>query len=198
MPGRLQSPVAAVWLMAAAVGSSACARQPAGHAITLDHASFVEVLGPEQADRLRTALARVLREHPQDFPQPPPVDILLRAVPRGAQDDLMNSISYGGVHLDGSRAVVEVHPAAIAGRLALNGAELRSLIGHELVHGYQCTRGPCDGDQCELWRREAEAYGWELSNMEDEVRPEYREDTERNLAMFRAMLEHQPRCGEGP
>jgi hypothetical protein len=89
--------------------------------------------------------------------------------------------------MEEGRAIVEVHPDALVGPSALNDAELQSLLGHEVVHGYQCVRGPCEDDPPELWRREVEAFSWELEHLGDGARQEYREDTRNNLEMFREL-----------
>lgn len=163
----------------------ACSHEPQT-SIRVDHGSFVRALDEHGALRVERALREVLTRYPVDFPQPPPIDILLRAVPPAERDSPMNSVSYGGVSLEEGRAVVEVHPATLDGPRSLNDAELRSLLGHELIHGYQCVRGPCEDTPRELWRRETEALEWELRNMEEGVRREYREATAQDLAMFRS------------
>jgi hypothetical protein len=100
---------------------------------------------------------------------------------------LADTFSYGGVRLTEEGVVIEIDPGAVEGRRAVNDAELRSLLGHEILHGYQCRRGPCEGG-AELWRREIEAFEWELAHFEPEVGRIYREDTAKNLAMYRAMV----------
>lgn len=166
-----------------------CSNEPEP-SIQVDRTSFVHALGENGALRLERALREVLARHPGDFPQPPPIDILLRTVPPDERDSPMNALSYGGVRQEnGGRAVVEVHPGILDGPRSLNDAELRSLLGHELVHGYQCVRGPCEGAPRELWRRETEALEWEMRNMEQGVRPQYRDDTAQALSMYRSFSE---------
>ena len=156
--------------------------------VRVDRSSFVRTVGNAEADRLEAALADVLERGADVFAQPPPLDILLVAVPPGERDALLGGLSYGGVSRVGHRAVVEVHPASLAGVRSLNDDELRSFLGHELIHGYQCGRGPCDPQPPGLWQREIEALEWELKEMTPGVRPPYREETRKNLEMYRELL----------
>jgi hypothetical protein len=72
--------------------ATACAR-PVEPSIRVDRESFADALGEGGARRVELALAEVLSRHPDDFPQPPPLDIVLRIVPAAKRDDVINSIS---------------------------------------------------------------------------------------------------------
>lgn len=143
--------------------------------------------------RVVAALEVVLRRHARRFPQPPPLPIVVRGSPR---DDPRAGVAwirtlgaYGCATLVDGVVVVEVTPSTFVGRRALNDAELRAFLGHELVHAYQYAAGSHDGDPGQLVRREIEALEWELAALEPEVREPYREDVRANLAMYRAMLD---------
>ena len=179
---------------------------PATGAIGVDGATFWYPCAPPDAatssggeapavmcrQRIATALADVLREYPESFPQPPPVVTVIRAVPR-AQVEAGTTWSsatgsYGCATLENGIVVIEIGPSAFAGRDALDDAELRSLIAHELVHAYQFARGPHEGRPSEIARRELEALDWEIAHLEPEVRPWYREDLDYNRKMYAAIL----------
>jgi hypothetical protein len=145
------------------------------------------------AARVVAALERVLREYPERFLRPLPVATVIRAVPREHVDTtpLWSGAlgSYGCATLERGVVVIEIGPQAFAGRDALNDAELRSLVAHELLHAYQFGRGCHDGRPEEIARRELEALDWELAHLEPGVRAHYRDDLDFNRRMFAAMLE---------
>lgn len=144
-------------------------------------------------ERVVTALETLLREHPETFPRPLPVVTVVRAVPREhvARGTTWSSAlgAYGCATLERGIVVIEIGPTAFTGRDALNDAELRSLLAHELLHAQQYVRGEHGGRAREIARRELEALDWEIAHLEPEVRPGYRADLEFNRAMFAAMLE---------
>jgi len=144
-------------------------------------------------ERVLAAIETLLREYPETFPQPLPVVTVVRAVPRERVDRSAAWSSalgaYGCATLERGVVVVEIGPSAFAGRDALNDAELRSLVGHELLHAYQYVRGEHGGRAREVAGRELEAIDWELAHLAPEVRAPYRADLEFNRAMFAAMLE---------
>jgi hypothetical protein len=144
-------------------------------------------------ERVLAALETVLREYPETFPRPMPVVTVVRAVAREHVDRGATWSSalgaYGCATLERGVVVVEIGPGAFTGRDALNDAELRSLLAHELLHAHQYVRGEHGGRAREIARRELEALDWELAHLEPEVRPAYRADLEFNRKMFAAMLE---------
>lgn len=147
---------------------------------------------PECVEHIVAALDAVLRLYPQQFPQPPPVPIVVRAVSREQTRTPMwtRSIgSYGCAELLDGSVVIEVSPSTCVGRDALDDAELRSFLGHELLHAYQfARRGDHRHDPDEIARREIEALEWESAHVEPRVRGWYRDDLQFNLKMYRAML----------
>ncbi len=146
---------------------------------------------PGSVQRLADALDELLLRHPDDFPQPPPLETVIRGVPREALDSYAWSATIGpyacATLVDGV-VFIDVGPGAFVGRDALNDAELRSFLGHELVHAYQYAHGDHERRAEEIARREVEALEWELEHLEPGVRASYREDLEFNLEMYRAML----------
>jgi hypothetical protein len=146
---------------------------------------------PECVAQLADALDAVLRRYPEQFPQPPPLTIVVRAVSRAqARAAWTRSIgSYGCATLVDGTVVIEVAPSVCVGRDALDDAELRSFLGHELVHAYQYARsGDHRRDPDEIARREIEALEWESAHAEPMVRGWYLDDLQFNLKMYRAML----------
>ena len=145
------------------------------------------------AERIAAALEWVLREYPERFPRPLPVVAVIRAVPRErAESSALWSTplgAYGCATLERGIVVIEVGPRTFVGRDALNDAELRSMLAHELLHAQQYTRGEHAGSAREIARRELEALDWEIAHLEAGVRPAYHEDLEFNRRMFAAMLE---------
>lgn len=143
-------------------------------------------------ERVLAAVSSVLHHQRDDFPQPPPLEIVVRAHPREALEEILGivaeSTSYGGTTLEGSTVYIDVHRSVFVGWRALNDAELRSFIGHELVHAYQFGSGVDPGRGPELWRRELEAYIWEIQHMETAVRPWYREDSLAALHFYVGLL----------
>src|SRR5262245_23237666 len=91
--------------------------------------------------RVFAAIRDVLFRFPADFPQPPPVNIVVRAQPREEMARLVglfaDTSSYGGAKLDGSTVFIDVNRSVFVGWQALNDAELRCFLGHELIHAYQ-------------------------------------------------------------
>lgn len=144
-------------------------------------------------ERGQDALETLLREYPETFPRPAPVVTVVRAVPREHVDRGTTWSSalgaYGCATLERGIVVIEIGPSAFSGRDALNDAELRSLLAHELLHAHQYVRGEHGGRAREIARRELEALDWEIAHLEPEVRPGYRADLEFNRRMFAAMLE---------
>jgi len=153
-----------------------------------------ETLGapPGSSARLVRALREVLGKYDHDFPQPPPIDIVLQAPPRENLETLLgyvaNRTSYGGARRVGDTVYVDVNQCVFAGPDRLNDAELRAFLGHELVHAYQYARGRSKLGHREIFRREVIAYTWELSHLEPSVRSGYRGDIFVNLHMYREML----------
>lgn len=160
----------------------------ASSSVTSEEDAFL----PECVEHIVAALDTVLRLYPQQFPQPPPVSIIVRAVSREQTRTPMwtRSIgSYGCAELRDGIVVIEVSPSTCVGRDALNDAELRSFIGHELLHAYQfASRGDHRQDPDEIARREIEALEWESAHVEPRVRGWYWDDLQFNLKMYRAML----------
>jgi hypothetical protein len=138
--------------------------------------------------RVLAAVGDLLTRFPEDFPQPPPLDVVVRAHPREEMERVIGIVadttSYGGAKLVGTTVVIDVHRSVFVGWHALNDAELRSFLGHELIHAYQFATGPDSGNGPELWEREIEAYTWEGLHMEPAVRPWYREDLAFTLRMY--------------
>ena len=66
----------------------------------------VQAAPPGSSLRLERAVRHVLAAHPEDFPQPPPLSIIVRAPPREDLETLLgymaNRTSYGGARLDGN------------------------------------------------------------------------------------------------
>ena len=156
---------------------------------TSDDDAFV----PACVGSLADALEAVLRLYPEQFPQPPPLTTVVRAVSREearGNPAWSRSIgAYGCAALLDGNVVIEVAPSICVGRDALDDAELRSLLGHELVHAYQFARlGDHRHDPDEIARREIEALEWESAHVEPSVRGWYRDDLQFNLKMYRAML----------
>jgi hypothetical protein len=182
------------------------AAAPAAPSIRVDVESFwyeqtpppVPVLEAEPrvlegaSDRVLAAVGELLTRFPGDFPQPPPLDIVVRAFPREEMERVIgivsDTISYGGAELEGATVFIDVHRSVFVGWRALNDAELRSFLGHELIHAYQFAEGPFPGNGPELWNREIEAYSWEIIHMEPPVRPWYREDAAFTLRMYGDLL----------
>ena len=197
--------VVCVWVGAP---SMAAASGPLGvRTVRVDHASFwyqrlprwnerepweEPAAPPGSSRRLERALEDVLRRHARDFPQPPPVEIVVQAPPRENLDTLVgymaNRTSYGGARRDGRTVYVDVNQCVFAGPDRLNDAELRAFLGHELVHAYQYAIGRAKLGHREIFRREVLAYTWELSHLEPDVRSAYRGDIFVNLHMYREML----------
>lgn len=140
------------------------------------------------SERVVAAVAALLTRFPADFPQPPPLDVVVRAQPREDMERVIGIVadttSYGGAKLEGSTVYIDVHRSVFVGWHALNDAELASFIGHELIHAYQFATGPDTGSGPELWRREIEAYTWEAIHMDPAVRPWYRQDLAFTLRMY--------------
>jgi hypothetical protein len=140
------------------------------------------------SERVLAAVAELLRRFPEDFPQPPPLDVVVRAQPRidyeGVVGIVADTTSYGGAKLEGATVYVDVHRSVFMGWDALNDAELRSFLGHELIHAYQFGDGPDGGNGPELWRRELAAYAWEVLHMDAAARPWYRNDAASTLRMY--------------
>jgi hypothetical protein len=151
---------------------------------------------PGAVQRLADALAEILRRYADDFPQPPPVTTVIRAADR--EQLVSNPVwsitvgSYGCARLADEVVTIEIAPSAFVGRDALNDAELRSFLGHELVHAYQFVRGEHGSDPGEIARREVEALQWELANLDPDVRQPYRDDIATNLTMYRAIVGAPP------
>lgn len=194
------------------LGVQGAAAEPAGEEeqaleVRVDHASFwyerlprwnerepweEPAAPPGSSARLEAALRDVLSRHADDFAQPPPFDIIVRAPPRENLDTLLgymaNRTSYGGAHREGLTVYVDVNQCVFAGPDRLNDAELRAFLGHELVHAYQYETGRAKLGHREIFRREVAAYGWELEHFGREVRSAYRGDIFVNLHMYREML----------
>jgi len=189
----------------AEAAESAGADAPHVRATRIDQASFwYDTTEPQAAgdgtlwaapgavQQLEAALHDVLRRHADTFSQPPPLDIVIRAPERTAVGGSLAWSrllgSYSCARLVDGVVVIEVAPSTFVGRDALEPAELRSLLAHELVHASQLARGDHRGDTVEIARREVEALTWELAHLEPEVRPWYRDDLLFNLEMYRALL----------
>jgi len=144
------------------------------------------------SERVAALVASEVADHPLDFPQPPPFDVTVRAQARAdlqtGLQAMASALSYALTEQRGDGVVIELYLSAFVGDRALNDAELRSLLGHELVHVYQLEQGPAASSGPELWRREIEAHEWELMHMDLGVRSWYRADALFNLDMYRRML----------
>jgi len=156
-------------------------------------ASDEDAFVPECVEHVANALDAVLSLYPSQFPQPPPLTIIVRAVPRErARSSALWSRSigaYGCATLLDGIVVIELAPSICVGRDALDDAELRSFLGHELIHAYQFARlGDHRQEPDEIARREIEALEWESARVEPQVRAWYRDDLQFNLKMYRAML----------
>ena len=148
-----------------------------------------------QADtsrRVEAATLSVLRDHPEKFPQPPPLDVVVRAHRLEERSQTLQRLSdiyaYGTTDLIDGRVYIDVNLSTFVGDTPLNDAELRSFLAHELIHAYQATAGPVSRNGPELWRREIEAHEWELLHMEPGVRSWYRAEAIFNLDMYRRLL----------
>jgi hypothetical protein len=145
--------------------------------------------------RVAAATDDVVRSHPRDFPQPPPIDVVVRAHPadrRGRPQSIGDVYSYGGARLIDEAVVIDVNLVAFTGETPLNDAELRSFLAHELVHAYQYGHlGPAPDNSPELWQREVVAFEWELLHMEPGVRSWYRGEAIFNRDMYRRLLEEE-------
>ena len=126
------------------------------------------------SERVLAAVGELLADFPDDFPQPPPRGVVIRAQPREELTRLIgfytDTTSYGGAKLEGSTVFIDVNRSVFVGWQALNDAELRCFLGHELIHAYQFATGPDTGNGPELWRREIAAYAWEAAHLEPAVR----------------------------
>jgi hypothetical protein len=190
---------------AEAVGPGAAAPVPE---IRVDRSSFWYEEGPScaglarlglpcaprgTADRVARAVEAAIRDRPEDFPQPPPLPVVVRAHPPERLPDTLQSLadvySYGGAELVGGVVVIDVNLIAFIGDTPLNDAELRSFLAHEMVHAYQYAGGPTPKNSPELWRREVAAFDWELLHMEPGVRSWYRAEAIFNRDMYRRLLE---------
>ena len=164
--------------------SSAAARR----AVRVDRASFVQGGDIFSAIRVAVAIGEILYRFPEDFPQPPPIEIVVRAQSAAELAQLDESLSSAGCERVGERAEIIVNPRTLSGARALNDAELRSLLGHEIRHAYQFAGGEAPNNSADLWRREVEAFEWELSNGDPAVRPWYRQETARQLRLYQTFL----------
>ncbi len=169
----------------AAIAAPARARP----AIHVDITSFAHCDDLFSGVRVAIATGELLFRYRGDFPQPPPLDIVIRAQSEAELARFDEALSFGSTELRDGRAFVVLNPRALRGPRALNDAELHSLLGHELRHAYQFARGPFRENSPELWRREVDAFEWELAHRDPGVRPWYRADTENQLRLYRALLE---------
>jgi hypothetical protein len=169
----------------AARPSSASATRPD---IRVDRASFTETGDFFSYIRVAVAIGELLHRYRDDFPQPPPIDIRVRAQSADELVQLDESLSSAGCELVDGRAEVVVNPRVLRGTRALNDAELRSLLGHEIRHAYQFASGSADSNSPDLWRREIEAFEWELALVDPAVRPWYRHETAQQLRLYHALL----------
>jgi hypothetical protein len=175
-------------VLAVAEASRPCPAQATRPDIRVDRASFTETGDFFSFIRVAVAIAELLHRFPEDFPQPPPIDIRVRAQNADELVQLDESLSSAGCELIGGRAEVVVNPSILRGTRALNDAELRSLLGHEIRHAYQFASGSADSNSPDLWRREIEAFEWELSLGDPAVRPWYRHQTAQQLRLYYALL----------
>jgi len=202
--------LAAVFVLEASAGiATGTEPEPAERATTIrvDRASFwyerlprwdrrepweVQAAPPGSSLRLERAVREVLAVHAEDFPLPPPLSIVVQAPPREDLETLLgymaNRTSYGGARLVGDVVYIDVNQSVFTGPDALNEAEIRAFLGHELVHAYQYGAGHVKLGHRQIWRREIEAYQWELANLEPGVRAAYRGDIHVNLFMYAEML----------
>jgi hypothetical protein len=156
--------------------------------IRVDRASFTEGGDFFSYIRVAVAIGEILHRFPNDFPQPPPIEIKVRAQSADELIQLDESLSSAGCELVNGRAEVIVNPRVLRGTRALNDAELRSLLGHEIRHAYQFASGSPEKNTPDLWRREVEAFEWELALGDPAVRPWYRRDTAQQLQLYYALL----------
>jgi hypothetical protein len=173
-----------VVLTIAGSASSAAARR----AVRVDRASFVQDGDFFSAIRVAVAIGEILYRFRADFPQPPPIDIVVRAQSAAELAQWDESLSSAGCERIGERAEIIVNPRVLRGARALNDAELRSLLGHEIRHAYQFAGGEAANNSPDLWRREVEAFEWELSNGDPAVRPWYRQETVQQLRLYQTFL----------
>lgn len=178
-----------VGLAALALGFPIPAFAAGRPAIHVDISSFAQADDLFSGIRIAIATGELLFRYRADFPQPPPLDIVVRAQSRAELSRYDESLSVASAELRDGRAFVIVNPRALRGPRALNDAELRSLLGHEFRHAYQFAQGPFRPHSPELWRREVEALEWELTHREPGVRRWYRSDTENQLRLYRTLLE---------
>lgn len=177
---------AAIFLIATVEASPAEARRKA---VRVDRASIAHASDFFSAIRVSIAVGELLYRFRADFPQPPPIDIVVRAQSAYELTQLDESLSYAGCELVGDHAEIVVNPRILSGGRALNDAELRSLLGHEIRHAYQFARGSAESNSPDLWRREVEAFEWELTNRDPAVRSWYREETAHQLRLYRTLLD---------
>jgi hypothetical protein len=163
----------------------------ARRAVRVDRASFLEDGDFFPAIRVAVAIGELLHRFRADFPQPPPIDIVVRAQSAAERGQWDESLSSAGCELVGERAEIIVNPRILRGARALNDAELRSLLGHEIRHAYQFAGGEAANNSPDLWRREVEAFEWELLNGDPAVRPWYRQETARQLQLYQTFLSDQ-------
>lgn len=160
----------------------------ARRAVRVDRSSFLEDGDVFVAIRVAVAIGEILYRFRSDFPQPPPIDIVVRAQNAAESDQWDETLSSAGCELIAGRAEIIVNPRILRGARALNDAELRSLLGHEIRHAYQFASGEAANNSPDLWRREVEAFEWELSNGDPAVRPWYRQETARQLRLYQTFL----------
>ena len=182
---------AARLLLAGAVLLPFCAASAAEahrRAIRVDRASFAEAGDFFSAIRVSIVVGDLLHRFRDDFPQPPPIDVVVRAQTPYERTQLDESLSSAGCELIGDRAEVVINPRILVGPRALNDAELRSLLGHEIRHAYQFAEGSAEKNSPDLWRREIEAFEWEISNDDPAVRSWYRAETAQQLRLYQTLL----------
>lgn len=173
-------------LVVAIVADATAARRKS---VRVDRASFANASDFFSAIRVSIAVGELLYRFRADFPQPPPLDIVVRAQNANELTQLDESLSSAGCELVGERAEVIINPRILSGPRALNDAELRSLLGHELRHAYQLADGSAESNSPDLWRREIEAFEWEMTNRDPAVRPWYRRETMHQLELYRTLLQ---------
>ena len=156
--------------------------------VRVDRASFASTADFFSAIRVSIAVGELLHRFRADFPQPPPLDIVVRAQNAYELTQLDESLSSAGCELVGEHAEVIVNPRILSGPRALNDAELRSLLGHELRHAYQFADGSAESNSPDIWRREIEAFEWEMTNRDPAVRAWYRRETKHQLELYRTLL----------
>jgi Zn-dependent protease with chaperone function len=185
--GRRLHAVPLLLVVALTIAASAASAE-ARRAVRVDRASFVQDGDFFSAIRVAVAIGEILYRFRADFPQPPPIDIVVRAQSAAELAQLDESLSSAGCERVGERAEIIVNPRILRGARALNDAELRSLLGHEIRHAYQFAGGEAPINSPDLWRREVEAFEWELSNGDPAVRPWYRQETVRQLRLYQTFL----------